>query len=297
MSAAGVPEPRLLVQRFRRGLGRSHGGGGRFGHLVSGGGLSLNQRQGTLSCGEGFSPHPGSTLLVHGAISVDNSTAVAYLRKAGGTHSSALNTIAQRILHWAEDRHIVLAPQFIMGRNNVLADSLSRPNQIQGLEWTLKMEMFLDLRRKWPVMVDLFATSSNHCCSLYFLPFHDPGGLGTDALLQCWDGLQVYAFPPWSLIPLVLKKLHLSSGVLMTLIAPYWLSDLGSPIFWRSWWTGRLCFLCVPIYSDSLLSTVVILGSTGCLFMPGDCPAICQGRRVLCACSLAGWFHSQIFHT
>ena len=106
----------------------------------------------------------GSTV----AVFVGNSMAVAYLRKAGGTCSSALNTIVQRILRWAETLHIVLAPQFIMGRNNVLADSLSRPNQIQGSEWTPKMEVFLDLRKKLPVMIDLFATSSNHCCSLYF---------------------------------------------------------------------------------------------------------------------------------
>ena len=109
-----------------------------------------------------------------------------------------------------------------MGKTNVLVDSLSGPNQIQGLKWTLKTEVFFDLRKKWPVMVNLFALSSNHHCSLYFSPFHDPGALGTDALLQCWDGLQVYAFPPWSLIPLVLKQLCSSSGVLMTLIAPYW---------------------------------------------------------------------------
>ena len=159
----------------------------------------------------------GSTV----AVFMDN-TAVTYLRKAGGTRPSALNAIAQRILLLAEDLHTVLAPQFIMGKNNVLADPLSRPNQIQGSEWTLKMEAFLDFCKNWPVMVDLFASSSNHHCSLYFLPFHDPGTLGTDAFLQCWDGLQVYAFPPWSLIPLVLKKLRSSSGVLMTLITPYW---------------------------------------------------------------------------
>ena len=32
----------------------------------------------------------------------------------------------------------------------------------------------------------------------------------------------MYAFPPWSMIPLVLKKLQSSSGVLMTLVAPFW---------------------------------------------------------------------------
>ena len=147
---------------------------------------------------------------------------MTYLRKQGGTCSPALNSIAQRILHWAESRHLVLAPQFIMGRNNVLADSLSRPNQIQGTEWTLKREVFLQLHKMWPVMIDLFATSSNHLCSLYFLPFHDPRAVGTDAFLQNWDRYQVYAFPSWSLIPLVLKKLRSSSGVFMTRIAPLW---------------------------------------------------------------------------
>ena len=60
--------------------------------------------------------------------------------------------------------------------------------------------------------VDLFATPLNHCCSLYFSPFHDSSSIGTDAFLQNWDGYQLYAFPPWSMIPLVLKKLKSSSG-------------------------------------------------------------------------------------
>ena len=45
-------------------------------------------------------------------------------------------------------------------------------------------------------MVDLFATSSNHRCTPYFLPFYNPCARGTDTLFQDWDGLQVYAFPP-----------------------------------------------------------------------------------------------------
>ena len=80
----------------------------------------------------------------------------------------------------------------------------------------MKWEVFQELSHKWPVMIDLFTTSLNHRCPLYFSPFCDPSAIGTDALLQNWDGHQVYAFPPWSMIPLVLKKLRSSSGVLMT---------------------------------------------------------------------------------
>ena len=70
--------------------------------------------------------------------------------------------------------------------------------------------------------IDLFATSLNRQCSIYFSPFRDPNALATDALLQNWNGWQAYAFPPWSLIPAVLKKLQLSSGILLTIVTPYW---------------------------------------------------------------------------
>ena len=58
---------------------------------------------------------------------------------------------------------------------------------------------------------------------LYTIFFsHHPNSIGTDALFQQWDRWQAYAFPPYALILAVLKKLHSSSGVLLTLLAPYW---------------------------------------------------------------------------
>ena len=56
------------------------------------------------------------------AIFADNSTAIAYLRNQGGTHSPLLNSVAQRILRLAESLPVVISPQFIMGKHNVLAD-------------------------------------------------------------------------------------------------------------------------------------------------------------------------------
>ena len=156
------------------------------------------------------------------AVFADNTTALAYLKNQGGTRLAVLNQTAQDLLRWTELHSVSLLPQFIMGRNNVLADALSRPNQILGSEWTLKLRVFHQLRKRWPVSIDLFATSLNHRCIPYFSPFHDPNSIGTDALLQQWNGWQAYAFPPYALIPAVLKKLRSSSGVLLTIIAPYW---------------------------------------------------------------------------
>ena len=156
------------------------------------------------------------------AVFCDNVTAVAYLRKEGGTRSPALNTIAQEILCWAESLRIRLALQFIPGIRNVLADSLSRPHQLPSSEWSLNMDVFRSLTSQWPVLIDLFATSDNHRCSIFFSPYRDPLSAGTDELLQSWDGLLAYAFPLWSIVPQVLAKLWVSHRTLLTLITPYW---------------------------------------------------------------------------
>ena len=93
---------------------------------------------------------------------------ISCLRNQGGTRSPLLNSIAQRILRWAESLPVVLAPQFFMGLNDVLTDSLSRTNQILGSEWILKSEVFQDLCKRWPVSIDLFATSESPVLSIFF---------------------------------------------------------------------------------------------------------------------------------
>ena len=68
------------------------------------------------------------------AVFCDNTTAVAYLRKEGRTRSPLLNSLAQEILRWTESLSIRLAPQFLPGSNNVLANALSRPHQLPHSE-------------------------------------------------------------------------------------------------------------------------------------------------------------------
>ena len=148
-------------------------------------------------CGSRFSPIPPWSCLV---VFSDNTTALAYLKKQGGTRSSMLNEVAQTGLRLCEVSGIHLLSQFIPGKLNVLADSLSRRSQVIGSEWTLCSEAFLQLLRQWPATVDLFATALNHCLPVYFSLMVDPQSAGTDAMLQRWNGLQAYAFPPFGLI-------------------------------------------------------------------------------------------------
>ena len=156
------------------------------------------------------------------AVFADNTTALAYLRRQGGTFSPLLNQIAQRVLRWVESQQMVLLPQFVQGKRNVVADALSRPHQVIGSEWTLHQEVFDHLRKSWPVTVDLFASSLNHRCSVYFATTSDPMAAGVDAMLQCWDYLQAYAFPPFAMVRPVINKLRCSKGTVLTLIAPFW---------------------------------------------------------------------------
>ena len=110
----------------------------------------------------------GSTVVIY----VDNSTVVAYLRKLWGTRS-----VSQR--DCSEDPAVVRASQGHSSstvHSGLLADSLSRPHQILGSEWTLHA-VFRDLSHLWPVIVDLFATSANHLFCLFLsLPGSSVGG-------------------------------------------------------------------------------------------------------------------------
>ena len=156
------------------------------------------------------------------ALFCDNTTTVAYLGRSGGTFSFTLNATAREVLLWAENHRVRLLPQFIMGSSNVTADALSRPNQVIGSEWTLHQEVVDQLVHKWPAVIDLFATSLTARLPVYFSPASDPRAAGTDALLQPWDDLQAYAFPPIAIIRRVLVKLRSSRNCELTLIAPFW---------------------------------------------------------------------------
>ena len=200
-------------------------------------GLSINVRE-LLAIEKGL--HAFLPFLKGQSVAVfsDNTTALSYIRHQGGTPSQRLNQVAQRLLRWVESQEIVLHPHFVMGKCNVVADSLSRPNQIVGSEWMLHPQVFASLQKRWSVTVDLFATSLNHRLPVYFAPMSDPMAVGTDAMLQSWDHLQAYAFPSVAMLHQVLNKIRASVGAQVTLIAPFWPS--------KEWFPDLLSLLTEP---------------------------------------------------
>ena len=51
----------------------------------------------------------------------------------------------------------------------------------------------------------------------------DPKAAAVDAMIQSWDHLQTYAFPPFGLIQRVLSKVRSSRNLEVTLVASFWL--------------------------------------------------------------------------
>ena len=156
-------------------------------------------------------------------VATDNSTVVCYLNKQSGTRSWSLHTLTYDILLWCFNHQVVLRSRHIPGRLNVIADQLSRSGQILPTEWMLHSTVFQAVCRLWETPhVDMFATQFTKKLPNYYSPVPDPACLGVDALSQNWDSLVGYAFPPPSLIPLILNKLETHQHCTLIIIIPLW---------------------------------------------------------------------------
>ena len=90
---------------------------------------------------------------------------------------------------------------------SVMADLLSRSNQVQSTEWSLHLQVFNQICLKWFFPhVDLFATRLNHKVPLYISPVPDHNSWDIDALNINWSGLSAYAYPPLALLHRVIQS-------------------------------------------------------------------------------------------
>ena len=141
-------------------------------------------------------------------IATDNTTVVAYINKEGGMRSGSLCALLWQLLCWCNLRQIVLKARHIPGRLNVIADKLSRQGQVIQTEWSLHQEIFDILCRTWHYpQVDMFATRYNCKLVQFVSPIPDPKAWSVDALTMSWEGLDMYLFPPVSLMGKVVSKL------------------------------------------------------------------------------------------
>ena len=163
-------------------------------------------------------------------VCTDNTTVVSYINKEGGMKSGSLCALLWRLMLWCNQRQIVLRARHILGHLNVIADKLSRLNQVIQTEWSLLPEVFAQICRHWHrPSVDLFATRFNHKLPRFVSPVPDQSAWGVDALSLPWEDLDAYAFPPTALLHQVVTKLLDHGFRRLILIAPGWPN---MPWFW-----------------------------------------------------------------
>ena len=156
----------------------------------------------------------------HIKIFTDNTTAKACIEKCGSTHKHLLE-ITQEIYDWAMERKIHLSAGYIKGEENIEADRESRIKNIDT-EWMIKPHIFAKICEIFgSPNIDLFATRINAQSHKYVSWKPDPYALCTDAFSIAWTRDTYYAFPPFSLIGPVLKRLREEKTELL-MVAPLW---------------------------------------------------------------------------
>lgn len=161
---------------------------------------------------------------------IDNTTAVTYINRMGGTHSVRLNDITQKIWQWCSVRNLWVFASYIASADNSVADFESRRGADSG-DISVSPEFFRSIVLRFGLPeIDLFASRDSAKCRRYVSWKPDPGSWAIDAFSLCWSGTFFYAFPPVSVIAKVLQKIRSDGGRGIVLV-PRWPAQPWYPVF------------------------------------------------------------------
>lgn len=151
----------------------------------------------------------------------DNTTALAYVKNMGGTKSVRCNEVSKHIWDWAERHNLWLEIAHIPGKQNYLADGMSRKFK-DHLEWSLSQDIFNSICTQWGKPdIDLFASRTNNKLERYVSWKPEPESWKIDAFSFTWSNHFFYVFPPFSLVGRVARKLKQDKSRAI-LVAPLW---------------------------------------------------------------------------
>jgi hypothetical protein len=188
---------------------------------------------------------------VHIRLMCDNTSAVTILNHMGTSHSDSCNDLAKIIWQWCMKRNIWISVAHIPGKNNIVADFESRRNQRES-EWMInKVSLSAALQHlKVSPDIDLFASRINKQFPRYVSYRPDPDAEAIDAFSLTWENLNFYAFPPFSVIPLVLNKIQKerAEGIV---VLPDWPT--------QSWYTTASRLMKQPPVTLQLSKTLLTL--------------------------------------
>lgn len=161
---------------------------------------------------------------------IDNTTAISYINKMGGTQCVLLNEIARQLWHWCEDRRLWVFAAYIKSIDNSEADAESRRLKTE-LEFELPDWAFREIVIEFgEPEIDLFATRLNSKCKRFTSWKKDPEAIAVNAFTISWKNLRFYAFPNFSMIARVLQKVRNdeAEGIL---VIPFWPTQAWFPVF------------------------------------------------------------------
>ena len=161
---------------------------------------------------------------------IDNKTALKYLLKMGGTKSAQMVDISKEIWEYLLSNGITITGEYLPSPLNVEADWESR-NVQDNSEWKLSPKVFQRIcqMREVPV-IDLFASRLSNQVKNYMAWKLDPFSIATDALQQNWSVHRcLYAFPPFSLILRILRKVDQEKVEKLILVTPDWQTQVWYP--------------------------------------------------------------------
>ena len=126
-------------------------------------------------------------------------------------------------LSWCNLRQICLKACHILNRLNVIVDKLSRHPQIIQTEWSLHPEVFAQICCRWLFpRIDLFATRYNSKLPQFISPVPDAKAWAVDTLSLSWENLDLYAFPPISLLTSMVNNILSHQCQRLIIIALDW---------------------------------------------------------------------------
>jgi hypothetical protein len=91
---------------------------------------------------------------------IDNATALAYVKKEGGTTSPLVLAEAEKALVLSHQMSVRILPVYIPTEENILADAASRFQEIP--DWRLHPNVFQAIAARWGLpVIDLFASNTS----------------------------------------------------------------------------------------------------------------------------------------
>ena len=145
---------------------------------------------------------------IHIRLMIDNTSAISFINNMGTSHSEKSNILVKQLWEWCIDRHIWVSAAHIPGRDNRIADFESRRNE-RASEWMLDSKCLAKSLQalEYRPNIDLFASRINKQFDNYVSYRPDPQASSIDAFCLTWTDQMFYAFPPFSVIGNVLKKI------------------------------------------------------------------------------------------